>query len=364
MASRKSKNQDLFKLVYGVENTFWKPLYALNKFSISDYEVVNYPIIRGAWLQRQAMLLSGEIILQGDENSEAYQTVKNFLENYDDKFLNLIAYLQEAVLWGVIAVEVVWDENLLLPIRYSPIPRGFISVEEGELAINGVKYSELPNGKIIYAQNTPTADQPYGFALISILKPLYAVVKDIYNYWGNYIRTFAFPSIVFKLDASIYQALTPEERAKLDASLEHLKNLSTIKNLIITKDILDFQTIEPSSANPENFRGLLDEIHRQIVIAILGQELTTTAQTSSYALGKVHYEVLKHIVKRDAKLVENAINEQLIPAILDVKGIKTDAYPYISIQFPEKLTLDDVIKLAQLIPLSLDDIRRLTGLNL
>jgi len=74
--------------------------------------------------------------------------------------------------------------------------------------------------------------------------------------------------------------------------------------------------------------------------------------------------VLKHLVKRDAKIVENTINSQLIPSLLEIHNIQTREYPYITIEFPERLSIDDIMKLAQIIPLSLEDIKKLTGINL
>ena len=365
MAKVKNKKEGgLFSVIYGITNDFWRPYVYPRPFTVSDYEVINYPIIRGAWQQRQSFLLSGEIILNGDENSDAYKILKDYLDNHDDDIINLISFLQECILWGISAIEVVYDEGTLYPKRYIPIPRYLISIKDGEIYINDTPVREIPPQKIIIARNVPTADQPYGFALITILKPLYEVVKEIYNYWGNYIRTFAMPTLVFHIDTSKFSALSETERAEIQAEINKLQNLTTIKNLIISKDFLEYSTIEPKTTNVDAFQKLIDEIHKQILIAILGQELTTQAGVSSYALGKVHFQVLQNIIKRDAKLVENAINSQLIPALLELKGVKTNTYPYITIQFKENLTIDDVLKLSQIIPLDLETIKRLTGLDL
>lgn len=359
----KKSNSELFKIIFGYSNTFWKPYVLPKVFSSSDYEVINYPVIRGAWLQRQAMLLSGQVVLHG-EDLPGFEIVKNYLEHYDDDFVNLLSFIQEVVLWGMVAIEIVWDPETLYPKSYIPIPRYFISIQNDEIYINNTALKTIAPQKIILARNTATADQPYGFALISILKPLYEIVKEIYEYWGAYIRTFAMPTLIFEIDTSKLGGLTPEEMGKVRAEIEKLKNLSAIKNLVISKDWVEYSTIEPKSTNTDAFQKLLENIHTQMIIAILGQELTTQAMTSSYALGKIHYEVLKHLIKRDAKIIENTINSQLIPSLLELHNIQTQEYPYITIEFPERLSIDDIVKLAQITPLSLEDIKKLTGINL
>lgn len=364
MGKARKSSKDLFSVIYGIQNDFWRPYIYPRPFTVSDYEVINYPVIRGAWLQRQSFLLSGEIVLNGDENSEEFKVIKEYLDNYDDDFVNLISFLHECILWGIAAVEVVYDENTLFPKRYIPIPRYLLSIKEGKIFINDTPLDEIPPQKVVISQNVPTADQPYGFALITILKPLYEIVKEVYNYWGNYIRTFAMPTLVFHIDTSKFIALSDPEKAKIQTEIEKLKNLTTIKNLVISKDLLDYSTIEPKTTNTDAFQKLIEEVHKQMLIAVVGQELTTQAGVSSYALGKVHFEVLKNLIKRDAKIIENAINSQLIPALLELKGIKVQKYPYITFQFKETLTLDDVLKLSQIIPLDVETIKRLTGLDL
>lgn len=365
MASRKKqvKNQEnLFKALYHIPQTFYVPYSTNTQYSSRDYEVINYPVIRMAWLQRQAFLLAMRPKLNGNPESLEYQVVNDFFTNHDDEITKLIAYLHEAVLWGIAVVEVIYSKETLFPERFIPIPRYMVVIREdgfyvGDIPVDGIKY--------YYAQNTPTADQPFGFALINILKPLYAMAKKVWEYWGNYVRTFAMPTIIFELDTQQLAGLTDEERNRIMAELEKLKNIDGYGTLIITKELLDWQTIEPTRTGAESFQALLENIHKQIIMVILGQELTTRAQTSSYALGKVHYEVLRHIILRDSKIISDVFNNQLIPAILELRGIEPQNYPYITFEFPRELTVDDIMKLAQIgIPFSPSDVQRLLGIDL
>jgi len=361
MPRTKRKQGDLFKLIYGIGNNFYVPYQGNTTFKISDHEVVNYPIIKASWLQRQALLLSMTMKLQGDENSEEYKIIREYLNNYWDDVERLIAYLQEAVIWGVSVVEMVWDAETLFPTQFYPIPRNVVVFQNDKWYVRDI---EITPHKFILCQNTPTADQPLGFALITALRPLYAMVKNIYGYWGQYVRTYANPSIVFEIDTNAIQGLTDEEKSRIMAEIQKLKNLDVYQNLILSQGFVKWSIIEPKTTNTDTFKGLLDEIHRQMILLILGQELTTQAQTSSYALGKVHYQILTHIVERDARLIANAINSQLIPAILELKGIKVKRYPYVEFSFPVQLSLDDILKLSQIIPLDRKDINKLTGLDL
>lgn len=356
------KKDTLFKALYYIPQSFYSPYTHQAQYSIKDYEVLNYPVIRLAWLQRQAFLLSMELKLFGDLKSKEYEIIQDFFNNYDDEIVKLIAYLHEAILFGISVVEVVWDEETLYPKRFIPIPRYLVSVKENGFFVNDY---QIDGVKYLYAQNVPTADQPYGFALLNILKPMYAMVRKVWEYWGNYIRTYAMPTIIFELDTNALPQ-KPDENARIMAELEKLKNIDNYGTLIITKDLLTWKTIEPSRAGAENFESILEHIHRQMILSILGQELTTTAQTSSYALGKIHYEILRHLIIRDSKIIADTLNNQLIPAILTLHGIETpNSYPYIQFEFPITLSVDDILKLTQAgIPLSPSDIQRLLGVDL
>jgi phage gp29-like protein len=106
----------------------------------------------------------------------------------------------------------------------------------------------------------------------------------------------------------------------------------------------------------DTFRGLVEFLDSQVSKAVLGQTLTSDVSSAggSRALGDVHNQVRKDIMRSDARQVAGALNKMLVRPLVDLNLGSRAEYPIIRLGLPDSLSTREKVQLVrQLVPFGL-----------
>lgn len=139
--------------------------------------------------------------------------------------------------------------------------------------------------------------------------------------WAEFLETYGLPVRVGKYPVGA----TAEEKRTLFAAVQALgRNASAI---MPESMIIDFQQVAGgASKSSDPFKEMAAWADKAISTAILGGTLTTQAdgKTSTNALGVVHNEVRRELVKADAKQLAGTLTRDLIYPWLVLNGYQID----------------------------------------
>lgn len=119
---------------------------------------------------------------------------------------------------------------------------------------------------------------------------------------------------------------------------------------------IEFQEAANSKGGETLFMGLADWLDRQTSKAVLGQTMTTDAQSAGLGSSQadVQNEVRQDILKSDARQLANTLNRDLIRPYIDLNFGPQDAYPRLELQVAEPEDLKLLAEaLEKLVPLGL-----------
>ncbi|MES1936696.1 DUF935 domain-containing protein [Salinisphaera hydrothermalis] len=120
---------------------------------------------------------------------------------------------------------------------------------------------------------------------------------------------------------------------------------------------IDFENaVGGSSSSADLFEKLAEWVDRQTSKGVLGQTMTTDAQSSGLGSNQagVHDEVRGDITKADAKQISDTINRDLVRAYIDLNFGPQDAYPRVDLQVVEPEDLKALVDAVQkLVPLGM-----------
>lgn len=253
------------------------------------------------------------------------------------RFDQLTLALLDATLKGYSVAEVMWVADDTGYIFKRGIPRDqrrFVFTTEGELRMlvreNMQTGIELPPRKFIRHTFGAKDDNPYGLGMGTRLFWYCWFKRQVLGNWLIFTDKFAAPTVVGE-----YPPGTP--KAEQDLLLRAAASLSTETAITIPQGLV-LKLIEAGRTGGadayERFLAYCDQMISEIV---LGETLTTNQGSSgSRALGEVHNEVRLELVKADADLLSDTINDTLVRWIveLNVPGAKP---PTVYRVFPEDL---------------------------
>ncbi|MEK7383176.1 MAG: DUF935 family protein, partial [Elusimicrobiota bacterium] len=187
------------------------------------------------------------------------------------------------------------------------------NVLEGEL---------LPPRKFVVLTFARKYDDPYGVGLAQKLWWPVWFKKHGVKFWAMFMEKFGMPTVVGK-----YPPGTDE--AKRKALLAAIRAIQQETGVTIpegmTLELLEATRQGSLNTYADFIRLWNDEISK----AVLGQTLTTelSGSTGSFAASKTHQEVREEIVKADADLLCEAVNNQVIPPLVDFNFPGVTDYP-------------------------------------
>lgn len=260
-----------------------------------------------------------------DRNEEIARFVESALSacNFDQARSEML----QGILYGFYVVEVIWtktDKGVVPGRLRAKHPRRFTFTANRELRLltpeNQVEGVPVPDRKFIVF-TYGSSDNPYGCGLGRRLWWSVWFKKNSIKFWMIFSEKFGQPVTV-----GMYPAGTSEEdQQRLLDALDALQTDTGVK-IPDTMKIAFLEAQRQGSIN--TYEGLCNYMDRQISKAVLGQTLTTeVGSTGSYAASQTHNEVRDDIVKADADLHCECLNQTLVRWIVDYNFPGVTAYP-------------------------------------
>ncbi len=237
-------------------------------------------------------------------------------------------YLLDAIGKGFAVAEIIWGRRngrIVVEAIKSKPQRWFVFDSQNRLRLltsrspfSGV---ELPERKFIVLTYRGRHDNPYGEGEIGRVYWYWWFKKHGLKFWVIFTEKFGQPIAIGKYPSGA----TAEQRDALFAAIEALQtDLGVTIPETMTVELLEAQ--RQSSIN--SYKDLVVFLDRGITKGILGQTLTTEeSERGTQALGTVHEEVRQDIGEADARLLECAINDQLIRWAVDFNFPGVTEYP-------------------------------------
>jgi phage gp29-like protein len=235
-----------------------------------------------------------------------------------------------SILYGFYVLEVIWGldaQGRIVPARLIPKhPRRFCFTAERELRLltpaAPLEGEPVPERKFI-CMTWGSVDNPYGQGLGQKLWWPVWFKKHGIKFWVIFAEKFGSPTAIGK-----YPPGSDEETQK--KLLEALGAIQQDSGIIVPETMV-VELLEAARTSSVNtYESLCEFMDRQISKAVLGQTLTTEiGDTGSYAAAKVHGEVRDDLVKADADLLCECLNETLIKWIVDYNFPGVQDYPKI-----------------------------------
>ena len=244
---------------------------------------------------------------RGKASSRVAKAVQEILDRL--QLARIIEQMQDCILFGYQPMEVLWQSQggLLIPhdVVAKP-PEWFCFDADNQLRFKTREeplFGELqPERKFLLPRQSPTYQNPYGFADLSMCFWPQVFKKGGIKFWLGFTEKFGSAFSVGKLPRSA----TAEERATLLDSLEAL-----IQNGVATiPDDGSIELIEAAgkSASADLYEKLVLHCSAEINIALLGQNQTTQS-SANRASATAGLEVTKDLRDGDAEIIATAINE-------------------------------------------------------
>ena len=214
----------------------------------------------------------------------------------------------------------------------------------------------LNKNKFIVYSHDPEFGRFYGQ---SDLRPAYK------NWWSKdlllKIQNIHFERMGMGLRVGKY----PEGKAGFKNALQDILEDITTNTCVTLPEDMDIQFITETGNGPAKYQRAIDYHDRQIVVAILGQTLTSGEGVhGTNALGNIHRETMEdYVTAIRSALADAVIEEQIIKLLVDTNFGPQDLYPRFVWQ-PRKnkiavQSVDDVDKLLKSRLLQADDYPRI-----
>lgn len=231
----------------------------------------------------------------------------------------------QAILYGFYPAEVIWQvkRGLIVPhVIRAKHPRRFCFDQERRLRLltpaNPVRGEELPERKFL-CFTYGSSDNPYGKGVGSRLWWPVWFKKVGIKFWLIFLDKFGVPTGVGKYPASA----TKEEKATL---LEAVASIQSETGVIIP-DSMAIALLEATRGGAVSHEGLCEYMDRQISKSVLGQTATTEGTAGKLGNDDAQSDVRDDIIKADADLLCECLNNSLVRWIVDLNFGPQDDYP-------------------------------------
>lgn len=207
-------------------------------------------------------------------------------------------------------------------------------------------YATAMNGihEIVPGDGQWVCAYPYGIyrgyihALCRPLAPLWLQHSYSMRDWGRYNEKHGLPITVLYIPTQLQASMKQEfVSAMANLASESVVPLPQGEGGIGVK----VELLEPKDSSFESFENSMAWCAKRIAITILNQNLTTDVDAGSLAAANVHDRVRQEIVKSDAKLIADVVNDQVLPYWAEDNWGSRKAAPKIEFVFPEKQETSD-----------------------
>ena len=150
--------------------------------------------------------------------------------------------------------------------------------------------------------------------------------------WLTFAEEFGKPLRLGRYEAGV------SSPADLDILYDAVSSLGTDAAAMLPKSMeIEFPEVQGARGEAGLWSNLIDHFDRKISMLVIGQTLTADTGKGgggSYALGAVHNDVRRDILVADAEAIAEAVNEQLVPLIVNLNFAGVTEYPTLSLPVP------------------------------
>lgn len=280
--------------------------------------------ISQAWSVRVAAIASCPWEMVGGESGQAEELAKilrNIQPSYNDNlvsFYGLLEGLQEAILHGFAVARTEWTKSGDNIHGFKLYSQSCFSFYNSDLPYYSGCGSDLLNFEsrivprypqwIYHTASNARQAEPLRSGLVRPLAYTYAFRRHVLIPMLRGIEKYGHPLTVAEIDEFMYEDTTQKQQFET-----MLANMTYDGWALFPKDkfTLTFPSAD-SGFDINTFMTYLEYSEKQIFRLLLGQDSTSSADNSNRSTAQVHNLVRADMLARDAKTVEETVNDQII----------------------------------------------------
>lgn len=251
-----------------------------------------------------------------------------------EEFETLQRQVLNARMWGRSGTELTLSDNGII---VEELPAKHIDLGGKRILIdptgdNGISY-EGDSSLMVLGK-----DRDYGLILRAIPFAIYK--RGGFGDWSQWIELFGMPQRIGK-----YNSFDEASRRQL---VEALEQAGSASYMAVPKEA-DIEIKETNSGNGTSFKQFRDACNEEMLIAILGQTLTTiSGERGARSLGQVHQEVEESKNKSDMRYVQRVLNRHFVP-FLEARGLPVKGGAFTYPKDTEPLSVSEIVSLSTVI---------------
>ena len=263
------------------------------------------PIVGGHVRRRKASVAGMEYrLILDDVPDNVAQLVKDMLAGM--KVYRFIGDILESTLFGYQPIEVIWRKGSgWLPAALIAKPQEWFQFNaDGELCFMGQNLhpEPVPEMKFLCPVQNSSYTNPYGLGDLSMVYWPTVFKRAGLKFWAKFTEKYGTPWLIGKEPRSNQ----PSDTTKLLDSLEALAGdaVGTIPN----DSSVEILEASGKSSSIDTFEHLIRYCRSEIVIALLGQDMSTE-KSSTHAGATAGLEVTDDIRDQHCRIVEECMNQ-------------------------------------------------------
>lgn len=304
------------------------------------YDEVDRDPHAGSVLQTRYLSVAGRgwEVLPGEESDQG-QKIADFAKDAleDTNFTQACQELLQGVLYGFFVAEVMWlvkDGNVIPKTIMGKHPRRFSFSMERELRLltpqDMIEGEPVPARKFIVF-TFGSSDNPYGKGLGQKLWWPVWFKKNGIKFWLIFLEKFGMPTAVGKYPPGT----EPEQQQALLDAIDAIQNETGVK----IPDTMTIDLLEAARTGQVTYETLCEYMDRQISKAVLGQTASTEGTPGKLGNDDVQENVRQDILKADADLLAECLNDTLVKWLVDYNFPDVKVYPKLWIRTEEEKDL-------------------------
>lgn len=299
------------------------------RYAYSDMidDLAGDPVLANAVAKRIMAITNSEILFKKEE--QEVDVMMEFIDTPEFEFL--VTEMLLTKFKGKTVIELLWENGIFKP--YS-VPRKHLNTHTKQI----IKTIGDENG-IPYENNEWLLNlgDDKDLGIYDITAPYAIFKRNGAGDYAQYAELYGIPQMIGKYD--------PDDESGREEMETAFQNRGSGGSMTMSKNSeVDIIGTE-SSANNQVHNGFLKWCDEQILIAILGQTMTTK-DGSSYSQGKVHADTEEEINQADRRYIQRMLNKELLPR-LEKRGYPVTGGKFVFAEKGEKLTKKEQLEIAQ-----------------
>ena len=198
--------------------------------------------------------------------------------------------------------------------------------KKGKKVLRDLEGKEYPREKFVIYVNMPRYDSPHGRSDLAAARGAYRSKRALMHFMNMYFEKYGSPTA-----KGTYKRSLPA--ASRDEFMEVLRNLHSQSAIVIPEDI-SLELMQTPRGGEEGLLAAIRFYDKQIAKSILFQTLITDegANTGSYALAKVHLEVMSQTMAKLRRDMEETVMREQVLRPLTEYNFRSAACPVFTLK--------------------------------